>query len=164
MAGLDLKDCRVNVMLSQLQQLLRNEKSAPEVLPFGGALVHKVQAAVNEQEQQLEQPQRDTDDRLYFNIHKMELERVKYLLKSYLRTRLFKIERNLLFLVEKDLAHLLSEAEIEFAWTLTESRKALFNMGLFNKIPSSLNHFQKDAVDERLSKKRILKLCSYEAQ
>jgi hypothetical protein len=32
----------------------------------------------------------------------MELERVKYLLKSYLRTRLFKMEKHLLYLVEKD--------------------------------------------------------------
>ncbi len=44
----------------------------------------------------------DADDRFYFNVHKMELERVKYMLKNYLRTRMFKIERQLLYLVEKD--------------------------------------------------------------
>lgn len=53
-----------------------------------------------------------TDDRLYFNIHKMELERVKYMLKSFLRTRIFKIERNLLYLIEKDFAILMSEGEM----------------------------------------------------
>jgi len=83
----------------------------------------------------------------------MELERVKYMLKSYLRTRLFKIERNLFFVIEKDLANLLSESEIEYAWTLSENKKTLFNMGLFSKIPSSLNHFQKETLDDRLSKK-----------
>jgi len=80
----------------------------------------------------------------------MELERVKYMLKSYLRTRLFKIERNLFFVIEKDLANLLSESEIEYAWTLSENKKTLFNMGLFSKIPSSLNHFQKETLDDRL--------------
>jgi GINS complex subunit 4 len=44
----------------------------------------------------------DADDRFFFNVHKMELERVKFMLKSYLRTRLFKIERYLLYIVEKD--------------------------------------------------------------
>jgi hypothetical protein len=46
----------------------------------------------------------------------MELERVKYMLKSYLRTRIFKIERHLLYLIEKDLASLMSEGEVEYAW------------------------------------------------
>ena len=32
----------------------------------------------------------------------MELERVKYLLKAYLRARIFKIEKFLLYIVEKD--------------------------------------------------------------
>jgi hypothetical protein len=32
----------------------------------------------------------------------MELERVKYLLKTYLRTRIIKIEKFLLLIVEKD--------------------------------------------------------------
>jgi hypothetical protein len=39
------------------------------------------------------QPVQDTDDRFFFNLHKMELERIKYMLKNYLRTRLFKIEK-----------------------------------------------------------------------
>lgn len=41
----------------------------------------------------------------------MELERVKFVLKSYLRARLSKIERHLLMLIEKDQAHLLSGPE-----------------------------------------------------
>jgi hypothetical protein len=32
----------------------------------------------------------------------MELERIKYLLKTYLRTRVIKIEKFLLLIVEKD--------------------------------------------------------------
>ena len=66
---------------------------------------------------------RDTDDRFFFNVHKMEAERVKYMLKSYLRTRLFKIERFLLFIVEKDQASLLGEGEMAYAWSLYESKK-----------------------------------------
>lgn len=84
---------------------------------------------------------KDTDDRFYFNLHKMELERVKFILKSYLRTRLFKIEKFLLYLVEKDFAHLLSEGEMAYAWSLYEAKKSHFNQAFFVKIPSRLNQF-----------------------
>lgn len=43
-----------------------------------------------------------TDERFYMNILRMELERVKYLVKAYLRARILKIEKHLLFIVEKD--------------------------------------------------------------
>ena len=52
----------------------------------------------------------------------MELERVRFALKSYLRTRLSKIEKLLLYIVEKDCNELLSEAEMQFAFKLYESR------------------------------------------
>jgi GINS complex subunit 4 len=68
----------------------------------------------------------DTDDRFFFNVHKMEAERIKFLLKSYLRTRIFKIERYLLYIVEKDQASLLSEHEMNYAWSLYESKKHHF--------------------------------------
>ena len=41
----------------------------------------------------------------------MELERIKFIFKSYLRTRLLKIEKSYLYIVEKDQSDLLSEAE-----------------------------------------------------
>ena len=56
----------------------------------------------------------------------MEMERVKYMLKSYLRARIIKIEKHLLYMVEKDQAHLLSEAEMEYAWNMYESKKKHF--------------------------------------
>jgi GINS complex subunit 4 len=79
-----------------------------------------------QQEQSLQQEVRETDDRFFFNVHKMEAERVKYMLKSYLRTRLFKIERFILCIVEKDQTALLSDGEIAYAWSIYESKKDLF--------------------------------------
>ena len=58
--------------------------------------------SINKQEDAVSKKAADSDDRFYFNIHKMELERVKYLLKSYLRTRLMKIEKHYLFIIERD--------------------------------------------------------------
>ena len=79
------------------------------------------------------------DSRFYLNIMRMEIERVKYLLKSYLRCRIIKIERFLLYIVEKDQASLLSQAEMEYAWTLYEAKKDNFKTDFFDKISKKLN-------------------------
>jgi GINS complex subunit 4 len=92
----------------------------------------------------------DADDRFFFNVHKMELERIKFMLKSYLRARLFKIERYLLFIVEKDQASLLSESEMQYAWSLYESKKEHFAQAFLNKIPSRLNPFDSDTLEDRM--------------
>ena len=76
----------------------------------------------------------------------MEVERVKYLLKSYLRSRIVKIEKHLLFIVEKDKASLLSQSEMEYAWTIYESRKNHFKSEFFDKISKKLNMLD-DGVD-----------------
>ena len=81
----------------------------------------------------------NNDERFYLNILRMEMERVKYLLKSYLRSRIVKIEKHLLYIVEKDQAHLLSEAEMEYAWTKYESKKKHYQTELFDRISKKLN-------------------------
>ena len=80
----------------------------------------------------------------------MELERAKYMLKNYLRTRLFKVERFLLFLIEKDQAALLSEPEMTYAWTLSEQRKSHFSNSFLGKLPKKLDPFEGEAVDDKL--------------
>ena len=84
------------------------------------------------------------------NILRMELERVKYVLKAYLRARILKIESNLFFIVEKDKAHLLSEAEMQYTWHLYESRKDHFKSELFNHVTTALNSMSegKDLNDD----------------
>ncbi|CDW80434.1 UNKNOWN [Stylonychia lemnae] len=150
LTGFNMSDCTQNLQIKQLQQLLHNEKSSPELLPYQTILIDKVTKLINNQEQQLQAPVRDTDDRFFFNIHKMELERVKYMLKSYLRTRILKIERQVVYIIEKDLASLLSDPEMQYAWTLYENKKNYFQVAMFNKIPTTLNPFEKDQLEERM--------------
>lgn len=56
----------------------------------------------------------------------MELERVKFVIKSYLRTRMAKIERHIVYIIEKDKSELLSESEKIFAFNILEQRKSHF--------------------------------------
>lgn len=89
------------------------------------------------------------DNRFYLNLLRMEVERVKFVLKAYLRARILKIERHLIYIVEKDQASLLSQAEMEYAWTLYESRRDHFKSEFFDKISTKLNTMEegKDMQD-----------------
>ena len=93
-------------------------------------------------ETRLQIPPKDSDKRMYLNIHKMELERTKFMLKTYLRARIIKIERQLIYIIENDQASLMSEAEMGYAWTLYENKKKYFNEIFLNKIPGKLNIFE----------------------
>ena len=64
---------------------------------------------------------------------------MKFIMKSYLRTRLAKIERHLIYIIEKDRSELLSESEKIFAFNILESRKAHFQNTFFEKVPRELN-------------------------
>lgn len=79
----------------------------------------------------------------------MELERIKFTLKSYLRARLAKVERHLLYIVEKDQSELLSQAEKMFAFNLYEARKTHFEQSFFEKIPRKLNIMEEEPVNDR---------------
>ena len=137
--------------------LLHNEKMAPELLPFQFSLVETVLRMISEREAMIDQSRvDDVDDRFTKNIYKMELERVKFVMKSYLRVRLAKIERHLVYIIEKDRSELLSEAEKLFAFNVLEARKAHFNQTFFEKVPQELNLFEKDPVPDRASKWTIL--------
>ena len=146
-------DCELNPELPQLVQLLHNEKMSPELLPYQERLVHAVSKLIGEQERSLQQSQSsDADDRFYANIAKMELERAKFVLKSYLRTRIAKLERHLLYLVEKDHSALLSNSEMNFAFAVYESRKKLLSDQLFTKVPKKLNFMESDQMADQYSK------------
>ena len=81
------------------------------------------------------------------------MDRVKFLLKAYLRARIVKIEKHLLFIVEKDQANLLSQAEMEYAWTLYESKKEHFNREFFSKISNKLNSMEEGRdIQDSMSK------------
>ena len=88
----------------------------------------------------------------------MEIERVKFAVKSYLRTRLAKIEKNLLFIVEKDRSNLLSEAEMQFAFGVYEGRTEHYKQAFFEKIPAKLNPFREEEenLEERISKSILM--------
>ena len=133
--------------------LLHNEKMAPELLPFQFNLVDRVLRMISSREQLIDSKrQLDQDDRFTVNIYRMEIERVKYVMKTYLRTRLSKIERHLIYFIEKDRSELMSEAEQLFAFQLLEAKKSHFKSSFFKKVPHELNLLEKEPMPDHIGK------------
>jgi len=67
------------------------------------------------QSKRLNQTKIAENNKAFVDLQLLELERIKYLLKSYLRTRLYKIETNIFYVVKENLTSMLSESEFNYA-------------------------------------------------
>ena len=74
-------------------------------------------------------------DNLSITVYKMDIERIRYSLARYLRTRILKIERNLYHIVnnEESLANL-SLAEQEFATKLYSQMQAFCHDAVHSRV------------------------------
>ncbi|XP_077972070.1 DNA replication complex GINS protein SLD5-like [Styela clava] len=76
-------------VLKKLEQAWQNEKLAPDLLECKSEIVECVMELVAEMEGNLKQAKKGD---IKVSIHRMELDRIRYVLSSYLRCRLKKIE------------------------------------------------------------------------
>lgn len=101
--------------VSQLSAAVRQEKFSAEILQFQHEAVRVLMESVASQSKRLGQIKVAENNKAFIDLQLLELERIKYLLKSYLRTRLHKIETNIFYVVKENLTSLLSDAEFNFA-------------------------------------------------
>ncbi|CAH0049644.1 unnamed protein product [Clonostachys solani] len=107
---------------SDLQSLTRlwvAERSAPELLgwPFGG-LFERINDRIKAQIEKIEILTGDMDPKTNFAliVIQTELERYKFLVRSYLRARIAKIDKHTLhYLSSEELRNKLSETELAYA-------------------------------------------------
>ena len=71
-------------------------------------------------------------------IIQMDVDRIKYLLATYLRTRLYKIQQFVFYIVHNDLVDLLSPQESEFIQNYYKLKTNNFVKSFTMYIPSSL--------------------------
>ncbi|KAL2059001.1 hypothetical protein ABVK25_000293 [Lepraria finkii] len=104
-----------------LQELTRawvTERSAPEILPWPNALIERVLERIRKQIELIETQTGIPDPKLSFRliILQTELERFKFLVRSYLRARLSKIDAYTLHhLTDPATKARLSDSEIQYA-------------------------------------------------
>ncbi|XP_075412736.1 DNA replication complex GINS protein SLD5 isoform X1 [Tenrec ecaudatus] len=89
-------------LIARLEQAWMNEKFAPELLESKSEIVECVIEQLDHMEENLKKANKGD---LKVSIHRMEMERIRYVLSSYLRCRLGKIEKFFPHILEKEKAH-----------------------------------------------------------
>lgn len=138
-----------------LVQAMINERMSPELLPYKKELLAHVLAQLSMQQQYLLEyheygdTNSDTgvlggDFKLQLMIIETEIERLNYLVRLYLRTRLSKIDNftihyiNILAEETPDTKSLLSKQEIEYMHQHFKILTQLYNSCFLKKMPKSL--------------------------
>uniref|UniRef100_A0A8R7PXV5 GINS subunit domain-containing protein n=1 Tax=Triticum urartu TaxID=4572 RepID=A0A8R7PXV5_TRIUA len=99
-----------------LKRAWRNEKAAPEILHFDSALVSRAREQIQLLEETLDDFTDNGVDDLVVSLYQMDLDRTLFLLRSYLRLRLQKIEKYMAHIANsEDLLSRLSQQEQRFA-------------------------------------------------
>ncbi|XP_060038010.1 DNA replication complex GINS protein SLD5 isoform X2 [Erinaceus europaeus] len=86
-------------LIERLEQAWLNEKFAPELLESRSEIVECVMEQLDHMEDNLRRAKKGD---LKVSIHRMEMERIRYVLSSYLRCRLMKIEKFFPHILEKE--------------------------------------------------------------
>lgn len=103
--------------IERLKLALFNEKLAPALLPHNDDLVIRIKELTNEQSNMIAELEATAEptSMLQRSLYEMELERVNYMLRSYMRTRLIKISRFSIYLDTSDETQaVLSKNELDF--------------------------------------------------
>lgn len=149
--------------LKVLENAWINEKFAPELLPHKENLVRFMMQCVSDMEEKLKNLEKG-DIRL--TIHTMELNRIRFLISSYLRTRLKKIENHVIQILKEQRANVsrgykdfsLTESELKFAKDYFMNFETLFQTVALQHMPEKFRVFdyEKLSFDSNLQSQVFL--------
>ncbi|TMW69475.1 hypothetical protein Poli38472_001631 [Pythium oligandrum] len=111
----------LNEDVERMQTLWLNEINAPEILPYDDEMVAEMLDQIKNQQEYVDSVSEDkaalTEERAFINkLYQMEIDRLKYMVSSYLRTRLRKTEKFAQHILNDPvLTQRLSQKEIQFA-------------------------------------------------
>mmetsp|Transcript_78062 Transcript_78062/g.135376 ORF Transcript_78062/g.135376 Transcript_78062/m.135376 type:complete len:238 (-) Transcript_78062:70-783(-) len=139
----------VNEQVEQLFTRWKNEKYAPEILPFDSRLVEDMVEALEFVREQLEDEKAeneiDPNDPDYC-LREKEYERMKYIISDYLRIRLWKIQHWPQHYLEPQHNDFLSDAERTFLQEYWDSKKGFLDVRLLKGLPEAKRNLD-DIVD-----------------
>ncbi|CAI2378774.1 unnamed protein product [Moneuplotes crassus] len=143
-----------NPLIKKMIKIILKEREIPEILPYEEETVSELDTIVKEQEEAVsEQETRTANENFFVMIYKTEIERLKFLLKTYLRTRLFKIQKYYLYIIKHEKADLLSKAEYNFVANYFLYKRNHFKECFTKDLYDSLNDFveikEEDAVPHK---------------
>ncbi|XP_058210962.1 DNA replication complex GINS protein SLD5 isoform X1 [Rhododendron vialii] len=130
-----------------LKRAWRTEKAAPEILQFEAGLVQRSREQIQLVEGNVEDLVASGSDPLIVSLNQMDMDRTLYLLRSYLRTRLQKIEKYMFHIHKNtELWNRLSEQEQKFAQRCIEDLEDHFDKSVLSKLPDRYKSSVKQSV------------------
>ncbi|KZT20692.1 GINS complex Sld5 component [Neolentinus lepideus HHB14362 ss-1] len=129
---------------TKLQELIRhwmNERHAPDILPAQSTLLGRLLDHIRKQNEtvQLLRADPDSSEEEHFRIMlaQTEIERVKFIVRSYVRTRLYKIEKYARFIVANpEIQERLSATELEHARRFAHLMESHFHRTVLQSLPA----------------------------
>jgi hypothetical protein len=118
---------------ADLEAAIKEEHFSPALLPYNYDIFNALVGKLVEREAFLASLP-PSDQSFSRDLLTLEYDRLLYYLKKYLRLRLAKIEKNILFIFQKDLASLLSKPEFEFALKFYRHFASQLNGEIFSKV------------------------------
>ncbi|XP_002742086.1 DNA replication complex GINS protein SLD5-like [Saccoglossus kowalevskii] len=139
-------------VLQKLEEAWLNEKFAPDLLETKVELVECMLEQIQQMEENLKRCKKG-DFRII--IHRMEIDRIRYIISSYLRIRLCKIEQFVHHILEAELRRgdeetsRLSNDEFKFAKDFTENLETHLKNVTLRHMPRNLQSIDKDKTAPR---------------
>ncbi|XP_071865966.1 DNA replication complex GINS protein SLD5 [Bombus fervidus] len=135
-------------VLLAIEEAWLNEKFAPEILPHRSDLIDCMLQQITHMEENMKRL--DKGD-LRLMIHRMELDRIKYVISNYLRARLEKIEKYTIHILSQEANRssedcYLSVAELQFAKEFLASIEKLFKTVALQHMPGNFQTFEVDTL------------------
>ncbi|CAO3592006.1 unnamed protein product [Absidia cylindrospora] len=135
--------------IESLTRSWMNERNAPELLPYEKHLVDTLIEMVEDQANiVMDEMTSSLDNKFASMVYQTELERIRYLIKSYLRTRLFKIEKYTLELLRKsNITEIMSSQEIVYARRYQELIETHNHVSFLNHMPTTQHKQDEKTAD-----------------
>eukprot|EP01084_Bolivina_argentea_P138584 243939_1 len=162
---------RISEAITLLTIAWRNEKLAPEILQYEDEVVDRIKIELDIREDEID----DSQDEIKSNMNcynenkiksssnywfKKEIERIKYILHSYLRIRIWKIQKYTLYLLtDTDAYNNLSAHEQQFAQKYSDLNETHFKNCFLRELPSKYQkvHEEEMCVKPNLNKFVVMK-------
>lgn len=134
-------------VIQKLEEVWVNEKLCPDLLPYESELVECLLDQIQHMERSLQKIKKG-DFRIVF--HKMELDRIRFVLNSYLRTRLEKVEKFGAYYLNQQSSgefdvYQMSNEERDFARTYHKNAKN-YLLDVMDNMPSNMQNLKMEDV------------------
>ncbi|RKP14341.1 hypothetical protein BJ684DRAFT_8731 [Piptocephalis cylindrospora] len=135
--------------LARLNRWWVNERGAPDVLVYQEELVQRIRHDL-EQHAELVESQLEINDpekRFFATIQQAELERARYILRSYLRARLSKLEKYPLYYLENaDILSSLPPHEKTYVKGYWKIKSKFFNDTVCSVVPTTMTSLTENTL------------------